>query len=68
MPILRLYGKEKVRNIHVSVRMESLLIQPPSRCDFEPVSQSPQASVLLICKIRITTPMKHMAMRFQTCM
>ena len=41
------------------MRMESLLIQPPSRCDFEPVSQSPQASVLLICKIRIIAPMRH---------
>ena len=43
----------------VSVRMESLLIQPPSRCDLEPVSQSPQASVLLIYKIRLITPMGH---------
>ena len=41
------------------MRMESLLIQPPSRCDLEPVSQSPQASVLLIYKIRLITPMGH---------
>ena len=41
------------------MKMEFLLIQPPSRCDLEPVSQSPQASVLPICKIRIITLTGH---------